>query len=31
MTDNELEIISGINFKGNSSKARLWDKDNVLL
>ena len=31
MTDSGLEIISGIGFKGNPSKARLCDKDNVLL
>ena len=31
MTDSGLEIISGIGFKGNPSKARLRDKDNVLL
>ena len=31
MTENELEIISGIGFKGNPSKASLRDKDNVLL
>ena len=31
MTDSGLEIISGIGFKRNPSKARLRDKDNVLL
>ena len=31
MTDNGLEIISGIGFQGNPSKARLRDKDNLLL
>ena len=31
MTDNGLEINSDIGFKRNPSKARLRDKDNILL
>ena len=31
MTDNGLDIMSGIGFKGNPSKVRLRDKYNVLL
>ena len=31
MADRGLEIISGIGFKENPSKARLRDKDNILV